>query len=215
MKSSILKKWSKYQEKAKHLSFLYPLLCFLERLRLKVIHKKFRFDSWHYDNGWHCRPYKHVAVDVANSIDIDTVVEVGCGLGDIISRIDAKHCFGYDLDASVIAAARQSSGRKVVFHIGSFDSIAIEKMDLLIMINWIHNMPPEKLAAVLNMALSRTKFLLLDHIHSRATGYKFSHNFQELLDNRARLLRTESCGYGESRDLLLYKVTGNECKIPD
>src|SRR5882724_2411371 len=61
------------------------LRCLFERAWLRTIRRVFRFDEWHANAPYACRPYKKSVVDLANSLRPNTVVEVGCGLGEILS----------------------------------------------------------------------------------------------------------------------------------
>ena len=42
-----------------------------------------------------CRPYKREVVDIVNSLRPNSVVEVGCGLGEIVGRACARERFGF------------------------------------------------------------------------------------------------------------------------
>ena len=53
-------------------------------------------------------------MDLVNALTPERVVEVGCGLGDILSRIEARDRFGLDEDANVIRAARFLHGGRYI-----------------------------------------------------------------------------------------------------
>ncbi|MGP3965781.1 methyltransferase domain-containing protein [Nonomuraea sp. 3N208] len=110
----------------------------------------YRGERWHL-RGYHTTNYKKMAVHLAKEIssDLDVVVEVGCGLGEIVNRVGAQRKFGLDIDQRVISWARflQRFNRSdVEFHAGSFDTLAetdLEVIDLLITTGWFHYMSDE------------------------------------------------------------------------
>jgi len=74
------------------------LRCRIDRLGLGALRLLFGFDRWHASAPYSCRPYKELVVELANALQPSIAVEVGCGLGDIISRIKAADRFGIDSD---------------------------------------------------------------------------------------------------------------------
>jgi hypothetical protein len=87
--------------------------CRIDRLWLRGLREVFGFDSWHASAPYSCRPYKRSVVELANALRLRTVVEVGCGLGDIVSRIAAVELFAFDCDARLIRAARFLHGDRI------------------------------------------------------------------------------------------------------
>lgn len=197
--------WSRYRAKSKHLGFGHVLTCLLDRWRCRRLQKVFGFDPWHCEGAWHCRPYKHVGVNLANRVNAGIVVEVGCGLGDIVSRVRAERRVGYDTDEAVIRAARSIRGSKVQFNVGSIADIQEEKIDLLILVNWIHEVPPEELENMMGLVAGRSQFILLDRIFPGAEGYLFHHDFH-FLNARFSLRDCVAGGAGEPREMLLFEA---------
>ncbi|ACZ89216.1 hypothetical protein Aros01_07414 [Streptosporangium roseum] len=107
-------------------------------------------DKWHL-RGFHTTNYKKVAVALAREVPGSSrvVVEVGCGLGDIVSRVKADKKFGYDVDSATISCARLLGRLRrpdTSYRVGSFDSLVhleCESIDLLIAMGWLHYMPDE------------------------------------------------------------------------
>jgi SAM-dependent methyltransferase len=157
--------------------------CRLERLWLGALRCVFRFDAWHANAPYACRPYKKSVIDLANSVHPTTVVEVGCGLGDIVSRIRAENRYGFDLDARVIRAARFLHPRGTAWIVGNAAKIGEQNLpvtliDCLIMVNWIHNLSSEELAATLAPLLSKTRYLIVDAVDQNApASYRVKHDF--------------------------------------
>lgn len=143
----------------------------------------FGFDSWHADAPYACRPYKRRVVELANSLRPHTVVEVGCGLGDIVSRVKAQLRYGLDLDTRVIKAARFLHPGGVDWITGTAPELdermsSFNFIDCLIMVNWIHNVSTEDLAARLLPLLTKTRYLILDSVDQDApASYRVRHDF--------------------------------------
>jgi SAM-dependent methyltransferase len=191
---------------------LAALCCRLSTLKLELLRMIFGFDPWHSHASYHCRPYKRVLVDIANSVVPQTVVEVGCGLGDIVRRVRARSRIGLDIDGRVIRAARFLNPRSVRWIEG--DGSMVERciapgqdIDCLIMVNWTHNVAADQLASLLLPLLPRTKYLILDAIDADApASYRFRHTFAFLMPFAARVSTTRVDH--EPRSFILLKVTG-------
>ena len=159
------------------------LRCLCERTWLRTIRHIFRFDEWHANAPYACRPYKKMVVDLVNSLHPVTVVEVGCGLGEILSRVNAENRYGLDSDVRVIRAAQFLHPRRIVWIVGSAARLdhrmaAIAFIDCLIMVNWIHNISPNDLAAMLSQFVPKTRYLILDAVDQNApASYRFKHDF--------------------------------------
>lgn len=160
-------------------------ITFLEILRII-----FRFDRWHISPIIE-RKYAQDLVCFLNQlpkIDEMSVAEIGCGLGSIIGRIKSKTKIGYDQELAAIKAARfisQISWNKTVFETFNFPSDELSsEIDILIMVNWIHNIPPETIKlGFLNFFdnhIKRTGMLIADSVDYE--GYKYFHNFGEMFD---------------------------------
>ena len=79
---------------------------FLERQYLGFLYKRINFERWHLERA-NRRPYAMYLIKHINSIGVSgKVVEIGCGLGDVLSGIQVKDKIGYDVDRKVIQAAK-------------------------------------------------------------------------------------------------------------
>jgi SAM-dependent methyltransferase len=170
----------------------------------------FKLDPWHAHAPYSCRPYKKLVVDLVNALKPARVVEVGCGLGDILSRIHARDRFGLDADDTVVRAARFLHPGKVHWLQGRVEDIvrvlpSAGDIDCLILVNWIHNLSPGELAAGLLPVLPRTRYLVVDAIDADApASYRFRHDFSFLSNSAERVSAARSPD--EPRSFLLYKV---------
>jgi hypothetical protein len=177
---------------------------------LSALRLLFGFDRWHASAPYSCRPYKQLVVELANALQPSIAMEVGCGLGDIISRVNAVDRFGIDADLKVIRAARfLHRGRGFWIH---DDGIPIQRIvpqertiDCLIMVNWIHNLDPKRLSELLLPLLPRTRYLILDAIDADGpNSYRYKHDFG-VLSEVTRKLSTSRVP-GEPRSFIVFEV---------
>lgn len=158
--------------------------CLAGKRRLRNLRDRFGFDPWHASTPYWCRRYKQDAVAIANGLAPGVVVEVGCGLADIVSRVRAPVRHGMDIDANVLAAAREIAPA-VHFRSGSLDqlgSLPEPRIDLLIALNWLHNIDGDTIVSWLAPCIGsgRIRRLLLDEmLVPSASGV--THDFGKLL----------------------------------
>lgn len=123
-------------------------MTYLRRAVYRRLQRIFGFARWHVD-PYDFRPYAKWLVEKLSRILADgrcgdgEIVEIGCGLGDIISNLrGAKRRTGYDLDPHVIRAARLVHP-KTSFHVGTFTQVRGRKIAIAIACNFMHDIPTE------------------------------------------------------------------------
>jgi hypothetical protein len=187
------------------MKFKLSIKCLATRAYLSLLRSKYKFDPWHVTGNINCRVYKHQVLEVVKSLGaISGVVEIGCGLGDLVSNIETNERIGIDADDNVIKAAEYLNGKKCKFISGSFEDAGEYQADLLIMVNWIHELDPLVLANEIKKLGGRYKFLLVDAITSDREEYKYKHDFN-FMRNIGELVYRLDCGPIEGRSILLYK----------
>lgn len=176
-----------------------------DRTGLRLLQTAYGFHSWHAAAPLSARPYRRVVAHLVNALEPRCVVEVGCGLGSILSLVNAPELFGYDVDAGAVRAARLIRGRRISFIQGDMTTVAQSHIDVLILCNWIHEFSPAQLDAWITPLLSRTSYLLLDAIDSDGPeGYRFKHDFSFLGARASRI--SVSRAPDEGRSFCVYKV---------
>jgi 2-polyprenyl-3-methyl-5-hydroxy-6-metoxy-1,4-benzoquinol methylase len=156
-----------------------------------LLYAFYGFDKWHIKAHFYNRPYKQKVASIINSVHPQTVVEIGCGLGDILSHCEAQTILGIDLEENTIRAARLVNRRSMLFAIGNFlepDTICqhlianrIAQLNILVMINWVHNYNIATIVrsvAAINL-VAPVHFIVIDTIKDGAEslypGYKYHH----------------------------------------
>lgn len=178
----------------------------IDRLWLTILSQGFGFHPWHAEAPTSARPYRHTVADLVNGLQPRTVVEVGCGLGYVLKLVNAPYRFGYDVDEGAIKAARFLHGRKISFVRGDLTAVSHPHIDVLILVNWIHEISPEELLRLIEPLLSCTDYLVLDAIDpDESIDYRFKHDFAFLGSRvqRISVARTRN----EGRSFQLFKVT--------
>ncbi len=142
--------------------------CFYWRFKLKALAYKSGLapDPWHIRHNIYCRPYKWRVIEVANSLNPNSVIEIGCGFGEIISRVKAQYRVGIDIDKTCIYLANKLNKGPLYIE-GSFDTVLalpIKEIDVLIMVGFTHTVPVDTLNFHINQILdSKTcKYIITD-----------------------------------------------------
>ena len=180
--------------------------CLFTNIFLNILWLVFHFERWHVSSSFACRTYKKVTVDAINKVNPETVVELGCGLGEIIGRIKSRRRIGIDIDERVLSAAKFLYGRNVEFQKGSFEEISRineDYIDVLVMCNWIHNIDPKSLRMEIEKLLKKKKikYIIVDSIEVNIEGYKYKHDINELFSGIAKLIKDTNDGGEEIRKI--------------
>jgi hypothetical protein len=177
-----------------------------------VLQKIYRFDPWHIGGNYYSRPYKVRVISLAERDDPQTVVEIGAGLCDIISRVRAGQRVGLDLDDKVLKAARHLVPGDVKLAtanfldadsvVGALQATGVRMIDCLILVNWIHMISIDEIESVLDRVAQAVPIrrILFDAIKTDTTGYRHHHSVADF----ARLGQVMETQVGDDvRDLVL------------
>ncbi|MCX5682209.1 MAG: hypothetical protein NT049_00785 [Planctomycetota bacterium] len=171
---------------------------------LRALRRRYGFDPWH-TNPIEWRPYALRTCAYVNELvareGLKSVVEVGCGLGEILGRIRAPETAGFDLSEAVIDWARKMH-EGVEFRVGTFDDIRGREIGVLVAVNFPHMIPPEDLRALLAGVLqgNRVRYLVVDEV-----PYQYHHEYGRILENLAHKV-WESEVFVGNRRVLCYRA---------
>jgi SAM-dependent methyltransferase len=160
----------------------------LARLRISpngLLQRIFGFNAWHI-NAYSSKPYAQAIVTHLNKRTTKgSVLEIGCGLGDILRRLEFKKKMGFDREQEVLNAAvfvskiHNVGGGSVEYT--CFDLLQNDidgVFDVVIMVNWIHEIPTDILAAIFKNIfannLSTYGELIFDVLDN--PDYKYNHS---------------------------------------
>ena len=172
----------------------------IKRKIYRILQKRFQFADWHL-TPINERPYAIEVVEYVQKYaaerNLNCIVEIGCGLGSIIGNIKTSTFFmgkrrGFDIDNNSIRTARLLHPF-VKFVNGSFCNVQEERIDCLIMVDFIHKIPEDNLRnEILNLFKRNMKvdLIVFDTFrNNQDTEYLYSHKGEYLFDGKYRLLR--------------------------
>lgn len=122
------------------------------KVKYKCLQKKYKFGDWHRMQPFEFKKYSQDVVRFVSGHEPGIVVDVGCGLGELLSsikwsgsvsnsKVQPGRGIGFDVSGNLIDAAAFLGRRKsrLEFHVGSFADIDIkEPIDFLIALNFMH-----------------------------------------------------------------------------
>jgi 2-polyprenyl-3-methyl-5-hydroxy-6-metoxy-1,4-benzoquinol methylase len=160
---------------------LLRIMTLPERVRNFILFLFFHFDRWHISPSSN-RIYPGAIIDFVQKYSLDDICEIGCGLGDTISKLNGKNMIGLDYDENVLKAASllHKKNHNLRFEKFVFPSSALEgSYNLIIAVNWIHSYDEDTIKTRLLLYfvenLKYNGFLILDSIRNK--GYKYCHDF--------------------------------------
>ena len=168
----------------------------------RLLQLLFGFDRWHVSTF---RERKY-AVDIVEHLNRceniagQKVVEIGCGLGDIIRRIKSPTKEGLDYDLKVCRAAifigRIVRDNTKYYQFRFPDNSLTSVYDIIIMVNWIHHIEPDVLKSQIETLfqnnLNSQGKILIDTVFDRQ--YRFNHDVNFLtssLDCRVDIIAAD------------------------
>lgn len=123
--------------KIKEVGFKNVVIGGIKKMKYMQLMKKYHFDTWHL-NPYEWKEYAQICVRYVNARNCNTVVDIGCGLGEILQHIKADKKLGLDLGEEVLMAARELHGGEIDFKAGSFGELTEKPIDYLITLNFMH-----------------------------------------------------------------------------
>jgi len=175
--------------------------------RYRRLQRQFGFHPWHVQSPYLRRSYKARVVKLVNGFHPETVVEIGCGLGEIVARTTARHRFGFDCEPAAVTAASFQNGRHTGFHLGDLRKpeviarVVQRPIDVLVAVNWPHMLPIEEIARAVADLTNHLPVgvLVIDTIRATRTGYEHYHTVRDI--SRLGTIVATVCGGDGIRDL--------------
>ncbi len=166
--------------------FLY-VRCFLQRVYYKALFRNKSIYEWHLSGTFYCRKYKMISLGIINSYKPDIYIDIGCGLGEILSKVnlDSKFKYGYDPDHRIKNLIPFLHNEKFIFFEKEnelLNDIALRKkkndLILISMLGFVHNVSRSEIEnIILNYHKKIGDFLLLiDAFYVKDKLYKYNHH---------------------------------------
>ena len=178
----------------------------LKRNLRSALCKAFRVKKWHVD-PLNSKPYAVYAVKTIDSffgeIDRNSIcVEIGCGLGDVIGNLKSfGKRFGYDNTRETVFAARILHPF-VLFNVGTFCDVNVGKIDVLVLLNFMHTIKHNDLKKELELLLNKNdvKNICFDTFLKSDKDYLYLHRGEDFLGKEYYCVkRSRGFSTGENR----------------
>jgi hypothetical protein len=179
----------------------------------------FRFDHWHVSPLLE-RPYARDIINYLNSQPADhrrRIIEIGCGLGDILRNVRFHEKLGLDCDINALRAATFLSCLRlkredIRFEYSKFPDTQVNGFyDAILMVNWIHNIPPvllkEKIEEYFREHLLPGGQFLIDTVGAK--NYKYNHSVEFLTEGLDCSVATLG-NYENMRNIFILKKLANK-----
>lgn len=186
---------------------LLKLLLKLHRIfPVFVLYLIFKFDSWHLRASQNLG-YVESILEMANRLEErKKVVEIGCGLGNILKNLDFQVKHGYDIDKKIIAAAKILGALEFnsaqFFQGGYQEIITLNDYDLVVMINWPHTIDSRTLQKILesikNRILTPNGFIIIEGV----PGYRHYHD-ESFFNQLGNIINTKNI---DGREIYLIQI---------
>lgn len=128
----------------------------IKKMKYMQMIRKYHFDAWHL-SPYEWKEYAQVCARYVNAHSCKAVVDIGCGLGEILQHVKADKKIGLDLEEAVIAAARELNSGEIDFEVGSFAHLTESPVDYLITLNFMHGGKESEWAESYRVAAVRNK----------------------------------------------------------
>ena len=176
-------------------SIYIKLLCIYQRIFYRIKLNKFNIGKWHLNGTFYCRRYKILSLKIINSLKPNIYIDIGCGLGELLSKVDiSKECkIGYDIDdeiSKVNLKLRKNKfeyfkqEEKLLKYVNKLDR-SKNKLIVVSMLNFLHNLNIKEFKAKVNNYQKKlgSFLLLVDNIFDEGEEYFFNHH-QFLFNHR-------------------------------
>ena len=153
-----------------------------------LLQKILGFDEWHLKSIEE-RKYAISIINRVNELILKDqfdsrgcVIELGCGLGDLISGIKFRNKIGYDIDSKAIWGARLIHPFNSCFKVGSFFNIVGKHVNCLIAVNFLHCIESVDVKNMFNHIAQNNSIdrIIVDSVET--PPYKYSHDWRKLLE---------------------------------
>ena len=198
--STFIKNYRKLRKFKNLIYFLFlKSICIYERIFYRIKLYKVNIDRWHLNGTFHCRQYKILALEIINNLNPKLYIDIGCGLGELLSRvsINSNYKLGFDKDIHIQEAHKRLNKNRFKFFnnrdnmINHILKLELPKKDLKVisMLNFLHKISPEDFKNIINNYYEElgSYILLVDAISNKGKEYTYDHH--KFLYNHKGLIR--------------------------
>ena len=177
--------------------FIYKFLCITERIRYKFLFYNLNLDPWHLSGTFYCRKYKIKTLEIINRINPDYYIDIGCGLGEILKKVDLKKAnkFGFDIDDRLQLAIKKtkpdfyfSSNKEKFYNLLRKKIVGKNKKIIVSLLGFSHKITDKKLFKYLTKLneILGPYILITDSVFDKSKEYRYSH--KSFLDKQEQII---------------------------
>ena len=166
------------------------------RIILRIFSFGLKVPKWHLNATFESRYYKRKVIKISNMYKTNFAIEIGCGIGEILGRLNASQKYGLDIDMDTLLLCKRlyrdiktiktdvMKNNKNILEI--INSIKKDETILIIMVNWLHEYSESKVNNLVNSILSiNRKIIIITDIYqrkelSKIPENKIVHNFKDI-----------------------------------
>lgn len=172
--------------KEKIKDYIHKFLCIYQRIKYRILFYDLNIDSWHLNGTFYCRKYKIKTLEIINRIKPDYYIDIGCGIGEILNKVDLKtsNKFGFDIDNNLELAIKRTkpkfyfSNNKIQFFDFLRNNIKGKNKKIIVsLLNFSHKITEKNLFKYLNTLnqILGPYILITDSIFDNSKEYKYNH----------------------------------------
>ena len=173
--------------------------CLSQRIYYAYKLRNIKIYNWHLKGTFFCRKYKMISLEIINSIKPALYIDIGCGLGELLSKVnlDKKYKLGYDKDKTLKEANIILNEDKFKFFtnedhlLSSIDKLKTIKNEkkIVSMLNFCQDLNQDDLKVMIDKFHKRigSYTLIIDNIY--AEGKEFKNNHHNFLFNHNGLIK--------------------------
>lgn len=178
-------------------TFTNKILCISQRIKYKFIFYGLNIDPWHLNGTFYCRKYKIKTLEIINKIKPNYYIDIGCGIGEILNRVElsSKNKFGFDIDERLAPAINRTKGDfnfssdKKKFYNLLKEKIKGQKNKIIVtLLGFSHKISDKQLYIYLNelRLIIGPYILITDSVFDKSKEYKYSH--KSFLDKQKKII---------------------------
>ena len=166
------------------------------RIFLRILSLGLNVPKWHLNATFESRDYKRKVIKISNIYKTNFVIEIGCGIGEILGRLNASQKYGFDINKDTLILCKRlnkniktihndiMNNNQKIFEI--INSSEKEETILIIMVNWLHEYSEIKVKDMMESILSiKRNIIIIADIYqrkeySRIPQNKILHKFKDI-----------------------------------
>ena len=169
------------------------------RVILRIFSFGLRVPKWHLNATFESREYKKKVIKISNIYKTNIAIEIGCGIGEILGRLNSSQKYGLDIHMDTLILCKRLYKDIKTIHVDVMKnyqdileiitSIGKEETILIIMVNWLHEYSESKVRNLFENILSlNRKIIIITDIYQRKEFSKIPenktiHNFNDIKNN--------------------------------